>query len=107
MKCTYCGYPESKVLDSRPTEEGTVIRRRRECMSCQRRFTTYEKVETMPLMVIKRDGRRQLFDIETEPEKIEAVVYEEKAILIRIDHLIRNAKQRNITINYSDRTDRS
>ena len=64
MKCTYCGYPESKVLDSRPTEEGTVIRRRRECMSCQRRFTTYEKVETMPLMVIKRDGRRQLFDIE-------------------------------------------
>ena len=50
---------------------------------------------------------RQLFDIETDPEKIEAIVYEEKAILIRIDHLIRNAKQRNITINYSDRTDRS
>ncbi len=50
---------------------------------------------------------RQLFDIETEPEKIEAIVYEEKAILIRIDHLIKNAKQRNITINYSDRTDRS
>ena len=69
MKCTYCGYPESKVLDSRPTEEGTVIRRRRECIKCQRRFTTYEKVETMPLMVIKRDGRRQLKNIKKKHKK--------------------------------------
>ena len=62
MKCPFCGYSESKVIDSRPAEEGTTIRRRRECLSCQRRFTTYEIVERMPLVVIKRDGSRQTFD---------------------------------------------
>ena len=62
MKCPYCGFSESKVIDSRPTEEGTSIRRRRECHSCQRRFTTYETVERLPLVVIKRDGSRQTFD---------------------------------------------
>ena len=62
MKCPFCGYSESKVIDSRPAEEGTTIRRRRECLSCQRRFTTYEIVERMPLVVIKRDGSRQSFD---------------------------------------------
>ena len=62
MKCPYCHYPESKVLDSRPTEEGNSIRRRRECLQCARRFTTYEKVEEVPLVVVKRDGRRVAFD---------------------------------------------
>ena len=62
MKCPFCGYSESKVIDSRPAEEGTTIRCRRECLSCQRRFTTYEIVERMPLVVIKRDGSRQSFD---------------------------------------------
>ena len=62
MKCPFCGYSESKVIDSRPAEEGTTIRRRRECLSCQRRFTPYEIVERMPLVVIKRDGSRQSFD---------------------------------------------
>ncbi len=62
MRCPYCGEPESKVLDSRPTEEGAAIRRRRECLACGRRFTTYEKVEEMPLVVIKKDGRRESFD---------------------------------------------
>ena len=62
MKCPFCGYSESKVIDSRPAEEDTTIRRRRECLSCQRRFTTYEIVERMPLVVIKRDGSRQSFD---------------------------------------------
>ena len=62
MKCPFCGYSESKVIDSRPAEEGTTIRRRRECLACQRRFTTYEIVERMPLVVIKRDGSRQSFD---------------------------------------------
>jgi transcriptional repressor NrdR len=62
MKCPGCGYTESKVLDSRPSDEGTSIRRRRECLGCQRRFTTYEKLEEMPVMVIKKDGSRQLFD---------------------------------------------
>ena len=62
MKCPFCGYSESKVIDSRPAEEGTTIRRRRECLACQRRFPTYEIVERMPLVVIKRDGSRQSFD---------------------------------------------
>ena len=62
MKCQYCSCMDSKVIDSRPTEEGSSIRRRRECMHCGRRFTTYEKIEMLPLMVVKRDGRREAFD---------------------------------------------
>lgn len=62
MKCPVCGYTESKVIDSRPSEEGSSIRRRRECLSCQNRFTTYEKIETLPLLVIKKDRTRELFD---------------------------------------------
>lgn len=64
MKCPYCGYLESKVVDSRPADEGASIRRRRECLSCGKRFTTYETVERLPLMVIKKDGSRQSFDKE-------------------------------------------
>ena len=62
MRCPYCSYSESKVIDSRPAEEGTTIRRRRECLSCGKRFTTYEIMERLPLLVIKRDGSRQSFD---------------------------------------------
>ena len=62
MKCQYCSCTESKVIDSRPADEGTSIRRRRECLACQRRFTTYETIERLPLVVIKRDGSRQTFD---------------------------------------------
>lgn len=62
MKCPYCGYAESKVIDSRPAEEGSTIRRRRECIACQKRFTTYEVMERLPLIVVKRDGSRQSFD---------------------------------------------
>lgn len=62
MRCPKCGYTESKVIDSRPTEESASIRRRRECLSCQNRFTTYETVETVPLLVIKKDKTRQAFD---------------------------------------------
>lgn len=62
MRCPKCGYTESKVIDSRPTEESASIRRRRECLSCQNRFTTYETVETIPLLVIKKDKTRQAFD---------------------------------------------
>ena len=62
MKCPFCGYTESKVIDSRPAEEGATIRRRRECHNCQRRFTTYETVESLPIIVIKRDGGREAFD---------------------------------------------
>ena len=62
MKCPYCAYPESKVVDSRPADEGASFRRRRECLSCGKRFTTYETVESLPMVVVKKDGSRQSFD---------------------------------------------
>ena len=62
MKCPFCGFLDSKVIDSRPANEGMTIRRRRECLECQRRFTTYEIIERTPLIIIKRDGSRQSFD---------------------------------------------
>ena len=62
MKCPYCSYSESKVIDSRPTDDGNSIRRRRECLSCSKRFTTYEIMESVPVVVVKKDGSRQSFD---------------------------------------------
>ena len=62
MKCPFCGYEESKVIDSRPADERSSIRRRRECLSCSKRFTTYETVESLPMVVVKKDGSRQSFD---------------------------------------------
>ncbi|MGI6280688.1 MAG: transcriptional regulator NrdR [Oscillospiraceae bacterium] len=62
MKCPYCGYTESKVIDSRPTDEGERIRRRRECLNCAKRFTTYEVIETVPVVVVKKDKSREAFD---------------------------------------------
>lgn len=64
MKCPYCQHPDSRVLESRQTEEGSAIRRRRACHLCDERFTTYERIETIPLHVVKRDGKRQPFDRE-------------------------------------------
>ncbi len=64
MKCPYCGFEDSKVIDSRPTDEGERIRRRRECVNCQKRFTTYEIVESLPIIVIKKDKSREVFDRE-------------------------------------------
>lgn len=66
MKCMYCGCTESKVIDSRPTDDGSSIRRRRECIGCGRRFTTYEHIETTPVLIIKKDGSREMFN----PDKI-------------------------------------
>ena len=66
MRCMYCNHDESKVIDSRPTEDGWAIRRRRECINCAKRFTTYEKIENPLILVVKRDGERQTFD----PSKI-------------------------------------
>lgn len=66
MNCPFCGYPESKVVDSRPSDEGITIRRRRECLSCGKRFTTFEVLETTPLVVVKKDNSRQTFD----PDKL-------------------------------------
>ena len=62
MKCPFCGYPEDKVVDSRESKEGEAIRRRRQCLQCHRRFTTYERIDEIPYMVVKKDGRREKFD---------------------------------------------
>lgn len=62
MRCPFCHYLDTKVLDSRPTEDGQAIRRRRECLECHRRFTSYERVEEIPVWVVKKDGRREAFD---------------------------------------------
>ena len=62
MKCPFCEYSESKVIDSRPVDEGASIRRRRECLKCEKRFTTYEQIESVPLIVIKKDGKREVFN---------------------------------------------
>ena len=62
MRCPFCGHDEDRVIDSRPADEGSAIRRRRECISCSKRFTTYEKIENLPLLVIKKDGTRQPYD---------------------------------------------
>ena len=92
MRCMYCNCPESKVLDSRTVEDGASIRRRRECVSCGRRFTTYEKVEAVPLLVIKRDGSREPFSREklmngimTSCEKLPISIGEITAIVDRIE----------------------
>ena len=62
MKCPFCGHPEDKVVDSRESKEGHAIRRRRECLSCERRYTTYERVDEIPYMIVKKDNRREKFD---------------------------------------------
>lgn len=62
MKCPFCGYAESKVMDSRPTDEGARIRRRRECLQCGKRFTTYEIIESLPIVIVKKDKSREVFD---------------------------------------------
>lgn len=88
MKCIYCGHLDSKVIDSRSAEQGSVIRRRRECLKCLKRFTTYEMVESSPILVIKNDGTRQQFD----PSKIKSGIIkacEKRAVsMASIDRVI-------------------
>ena len=104
MKCPYCGYQESKVIDSRPAEEGATIRRRRECLACQKRFTTYEIMERLPLVVIKRDGSRQAFDkmkvingMIRACEKRPVPLVELEGIASEIEQELQNALEREIT----------
>ena len=103
MKCCFCGYEESKVIDSRSTEEGGAIRRRRECIKCKKRFTTYEKVEAVPLMVIKKDKSRQIFNREKllsglmrASEKRPVSIVELENIVDEIESKIYNMPQREI-----------
>lgn len=87
MKCPFCGYEDTRVIDSRPSEDRSTIRRRRICEKCQKRFTTYEKVETMPLIVIKKDGSRQTFDREKLIERILRACHKRKVSLTEIEKL--------------------
>ena len=104
MKCPFCGYEESKVIDSRPTDEGEKIRRRRECIACQKRFTTYEIIESVPIVVVKKDKSRQAFDrvklfngmlraCEKRPVSIEQI----DRIVSEIEAELQNSLDREVT----------
>jgi transcriptional repressor NrdR len=88
MRCLYCGCLESKVIDSRPTDEGTSIRRRRECVQCGKRFTTYEKIEELPIMVVKKDGRREPFDSEKISRGVRIACEKRPVSAAQIDHIV-------------------
>ena len=94
MKCVYCNGTSSRVIDSRQTEDGTAIRRRRECESCGRRFTTYEKVDLVPLMVIKKDRSRQVFDSAKLRRGILRACEKRPVSLSDIDQLVRSIEMR-------------
>lgn len=107
MKCPFCDYYESKVIDSRPTDEGQAIRRRRECVKCSRRFTTYEKIEEMPLIVVKKDGNRQAYDrsklqngilkaCEKRPVSLKTI----EEIVLNIEKTLYNSIEREVTSQY-------
>ncbi len=107
MKCPYCSFDEDKVIDSRPTDEGATIRRRRECLSCRKRYTTYEKVENMPIMVIKKDGSRQAYDREKVRkgilracEKRSVSINQIEKILDIIEGQINNSLEREVTSEF-------
>lgn len=108
MRCPFCGHPEDKVVDSRESKEGEAIRRRRECLACDKRFTTYERIDEIPYMVIKKDGRREKFDrqkvlngllhaCEKRPvamAQLEAIVNDAEALVVESSE--REAKTRAI-----------
>lgn len=104
MRCPFCGFGESKVVDSRPTDEGIAIRRRRECIKCEKRFTTYEKVENLPIIVIKKDKNREAFDrekllsgiikaCEKRPVETEKMI----ALVDKIENALQNSLEREVT----------
>ena len=104
MKCPYCGVQDSKVIDSRHSEDGASIRRRRECLACQKRFTTYEIVESLPIIVVKRDGSRQTFDrnkilnsMVRAFDKRQVDVADLDRITTEIEQCIQNTLEREVT----------
>ncbi len=104
MKCPFCSFEESKVIDSRPTDEGVAIRRRRECLKCGKRFTTYEKIENVPIIVIKKDKTRQPFDREKllngllrACEKRPVSLQTLEGIVNDIESVIYNSLEREVT----------
>lgn len=106
MKCPYCEYLESKVIDTRPVDDGSSIRRRRECLKCERRFTTYEQVESVPLVVIKKDGKRQVYNrqklmngILRACEKTPVSFTEIERIVLEIETMLNNKLDREVSSN--------
>ena len=104
MKCPYCGYQESKVGDSRHSDEGNSIRRRRECLSCQKRFTTYETVERLPVIVVKKDNSREPFDREKilrgmvrASEKRPVAIADIEAAVAEIEQIVQNSLDREVS----------
>lgn len=103
MRCPFCTHDETRVLESRPTDEGSAIRRRRECLECSERFTTYERVEAVPLIVIKRDGTREEFDrrkilkgLITACEKRPVPLATLEQVVAEIEHELRNSMEQEI-----------
>ena len=104
MKCPYCAYEESKVIDSRPTDEGEKIRRRRECLNCTKRFTTYEQIESLPIMVIKKDKTRETFNRDKlltgmlrACEKRPVSIDQMESMIDEIESTIQNTLDREVT----------
>lgn len=107
MRCPFCGYEESKVVDSRPTDEGERIRRRRECLSCTKRFTTYEVIENVPVLVVKKDKSREIFDrskllsgmlraCEKRPVSIDTL----ESAVTEIEKTLQNSLDREVSSDY-------
>ncbi len=94
MKCAYCGCMQSRVVDSRQNEDGTAIRRRRECENCGRRFTTYERIDLVPLMIVKKDQTREAFDVEKLRSGIVKSCEKRPISLGEIDELVRDIEQK-------------
>jgi len=108
MKCPYCGYQESKVVDSRHSDDSTSIRRRRECLACQKRFTTYETVESLPMIVIKKDNSRQSFDrnkvlngMVKACEKRPVTMADLEQAADEIEQIIQNSLDREVSTEHS------
>ena len=107
MKCPYCAHLESKVVDSRPADEGASIRRRRECLACHKRFTTYETMESLPLMVVKKDGRREAFDstkilagIRKACEKRPVSAADQDKLVDEVEREVFNTLEQEVTSKY-------
>ena len=104
MKCPYCEYLESKVIDSRPIDDGSSIRRRRECLKCEKRFTTYEQIESVPLVIIKKDGKRQVYNREKllngilrACEKTPVSFAQIESLVLEIESVLNNSLDREVS----------
>lgn len=105
MRCPFCGHAEDKVVDSRESREGDAIRRRRECLGCARRFTSYERVEEMPVVVVKKDGRREPFDAQKLMKGLHLACQKRPVSLARIEELVKDVQAR--LLEWPDREVRS